>query len=139
MPCLHYHVGDAQPNIIFTSNGVLQFAYIHVFKRTCHLHISLPPASSLTKAKSLRPSFTLPQSPVVSPARNTDPSVPIATSLTLSFPVVPFCRACETHKILSAGYINGMIHGRPDVLLSSLIFIVVGHRRPYISVSMGML
>lgn len=56
---------------------------------TCHLHTSSPLVSSLHAAKSRSPTLSSLHLSSVSPARNTDPSFPIATPLILSPPAVP--------------------------------------------------
>ena len=73
-------------------------SFISVGRRfTCHLHISVPLTSSLHAAKSRPPSFTPSQSPLVSPARSTDPSLPTATALMSSAYSVPSYRTRDGH------------------------------------------
>lgn len=106
---------------------VVWSAYKHVFKLTCHLHISLPSSSSLTTMKSKPPAFTPLQLPKVSPAKKIDPSMPIATSMTVPPSVVPSCRTCDEPTFYRPDFSNGIIYGKPDTLVERNI--VVGCRR----------
>lgn len=66
---------------------------------TCHLHSSLPLASSLHATKSSPPTFTPLQFPSVVPVRKTDPDIPIVTPLMTSKPVVPSYRSHDAQSV----------------------------------------
>ena len=71
---------------------------------TCHLHSSVPLASSLHAAKSVLPAVSPLQFPNVSPVNNTDPSFPIATPLISSSSFVPPCPTHDENVVKNGSY-----------------------------------